>query len=125
MRHTFASRLLRRGADIVAVKELLCHSTIVVTRRATRTRAKKPKCVRFRPWDVVANQLQSCLSRVERGSDSAVKRMKSGRIGIGGMGEWLKPAVLKTVSGVTRSGVRIPLPPPFISFVMCILLTTF
>ena len=26
------------------------------------------------------------------------------------MGEWLKPAVLKTVSGVTRSGVRIPLP---------------
>ena len=29
------------------------------------------------------------------------------------MGEWLKPAVLKTVSGVTRSGVRIPLPPPF------------
>ena len=45
-------------------------------------------------------------------SDSALKRMKSGRIGIGGMGEWLKPAVLKTVSGVTRSGVRIPLPPP-------------
>ena len=34
------------------------------------------------------------------------------RIGTGGMGEWLKPAVLKTVSGVTRSGVRIPLPPP-------------
>jgi hypothetical protein len=32
------------------------------------------------------------------------------------MGEWLKPAVLKTVSGVTRSGVRIPLPPPFIIF---------
>ena len=30
------------------------------------------------------------------------------------MGEWLKPAVLKTVSGVTRSGVRIPLPPPCI-----------
>jgi hypothetical protein len=30
----------------------------------------------------------------------------------GGMAEWLKAAVLKTVSGVTRSGVRIPLPPP-------------
>ena len=30
----------------------------------------------------------------------------------GGMGEWLKPAVLKTVNGETRSGVRIPLPPP-------------
>ena len=29
------------------------------------------------------------------------------------MGEWLKPAVLKTVSVERRSGVRIPLPPPF------------
>src|SRR6185312_1550893 len=28
------------------------------------------------------------------------------------MAEWLKAAVLKTVNGVTRSGVRIPLPPP-------------
>ncbi len=28
------------------------------------------------------------------------------------MAEWLKAAVLKTVSGGTRSGVRIPLPPP-------------
>src|SRR6185312_12357330 len=32
--------------------------------------------------------------------------------GAGGMGEWLKPAVLKTVCGATRTGVRIPLPPP-------------
>ena len=32
------------------------------------------------------------------------------------MAEWLKAAVLKTVSGVTRSGVRIPLPPPYIRF---------
>ncbi len=30
------------------------------------------------------------------------------------MAEWLKAAVLKTVNGVTRSGVRIPLPPPAI-----------
>jgi hypothetical protein len=28
------------------------------------------------------------------------------------MAEWLKAAVLKTVNGETRSGVRIPLPPP-------------
>src|SRR5438067_11626502 len=32
----------------------------------------------------------------------------------GGMGERLKPAVLKTVCGATRTGVRIPLPPPYI-----------
>jgi hypothetical protein len=37
---------------------------------------------------------------------------ESGKIEDGGMAEWLKAAVLKTVSGVTRSGVRIPLPPP-------------
>jgi hypothetical protein len=28
------------------------------------------------------------------------------------MGEWLKPAVLKTVSGVTRSGFESLFPPP-------------
>ena len=32
-RHTFASRLTRSGVDIVTVKELLGHSTIVVTMR--------------------------------------------------------------------------------------------
>jgi hypothetical protein len=48
-----------------------------------------------------------------------VRKMKeSDKIRSGGMGEWLKPAVLKTVSGVTRSGVRIPLPPPPIKFRM-------
>ena len=33
----------------------------------------------------------------------------------GGMAERLKAAVLKTVNGETRSGVRIPLPPPYAS----------
>ena len=37
LRHTFASRLLKTGADIVAVKELLGHSTIVVTMRYAHT----------------------------------------------------------------------------------------
>src|SRR5438876_172402 len=37
---------------------------------------------------------------------------RSSTIEDGGMAEWLKAAVLKTVNGVTRSGVRIPLPPP-------------
>jgi hypothetical protein len=31
---------------------------------------------------------------------------------IGGMAEWFKAAVLKTVDGETCPGVRIPLPPP-------------
>jgi integrase len=37
LRHTFASRLLGAGADIVAVKELLGHSTVVVTMRYAHT----------------------------------------------------------------------------------------
>ena len=31
------------------------------------------------------------------------------------MAEWFKAAVLKTVDGETRPGVRIPLPPPVFS----------
>jgi integrase len=37
LRHTFASRLVSRGVDIVTVKELLGHSTITVTMRYTHT----------------------------------------------------------------------------------------
>jgi site-specific recombinase XerD len=33
LRHTFASRLLDRGVDIVTVKELLGQSTVLVTMR--------------------------------------------------------------------------------------------
>jgi len=37
LRHTFASRLVNRGVDIVTVKELLGHSSITVTMRYTHT----------------------------------------------------------------------------------------
>lgn len=37
LRHTFASRLLSRGADIVTVQQLLGHSTVTVTMRYTHT----------------------------------------------------------------------------------------
>jgi integrase len=37
LRHTFASRLLNRGADIVTVQQLLGHSTVTVTMRYTHT----------------------------------------------------------------------------------------
>ena len=37
LRHTFASRLLERGVDIVTVKELLWHSTVTVTMRYTHS----------------------------------------------------------------------------------------
>jgi hypothetical protein len=34
----------------------------------------------------------------------------------GGMAEWFKAAVLKTAFRVTGTGVRIPLPPPYLPF---------
>jgi len=37
LRHTFASRLLERGADIVTAQQLLGHSTVTVTMRYTHT----------------------------------------------------------------------------------------
>jgi len=37
LRHTFASRLVSRGVDIVTVKELLGHSSVAVTMRYTHT----------------------------------------------------------------------------------------
>jgi hypothetical protein len=37
LRHTFASRLVDRGVDIVTVQQLLGHSTITVTIRYTHT----------------------------------------------------------------------------------------
>jgi site-specific recombinase XerD len=37
LRHTFASRLIARGVDIVTVQQLLGHSTVAVTMRYTHT----------------------------------------------------------------------------------------
>ena len=40
------------------------------------------------------------------------------KVQIGGMGEWLKPAVLKTAVRGTVPGVRIPLPPFLAAFTL-------
>jgi len=37
LRHTFASRVLAGGSDIVTVQQLLGHSTVTVTMRYTHT----------------------------------------------------------------------------------------
>ena len=37
LRHTFATRLIKRGVDIITVKELLGHSSVTVTERYTHS----------------------------------------------------------------------------------------
>ena len=37
LRHTFASRLVNRGVDIITVQQLLGHSSLAVTMRYTHT----------------------------------------------------------------------------------------
>jgi site-specific recombinase XerD len=43
LRHTFASRLLDRGVDIVTVQQLLGHSTVTVTMRYSHTNLDSKK----------------------------------------------------------------------------------
>jgi integrase len=37
LRHTFASRLVRMGVDLITVKEILGHSSVTITERSTHT----------------------------------------------------------------------------------------
>lgn len=41
LRHTFASRLVRRGVDLVIVKELMGHASIVTTQRYLHSQASE------------------------------------------------------------------------------------
>lgn len=53
LRHTFASRLVNRGTDIVTVKELLGHSTVTVTMRYAHTNMDSKR-------DAVQNLTSKC-----------------------------------------------------------------
>ena len=57
LRHTFASRLVNRGVDIVTVKELLGHSTVTVTMRYAHTNMASKR-------DAVRNLAPNCNNLV-------------------------------------------------------------
>ena len=114
-RHTFTSRLTRNGADLVNVKELLGDSTVTVSMRYAHSNDEaKRRALGRLPTSDKSNRAEGPEKGRQTRRDSACNLWKSSKIGSGGMAERSKAAVLKTVSGVTHSGVRIPLPPPCI-----------
>jgi len=43
LRHTFASRLVERGVDLITVKELLGHHSVVITQRYTHSSSEQKR----------------------------------------------------------------------------------
>ena len=72
------------------------------TRASLEPDAEGSLCV-LQPDDRCSLPRSESRSPAEAGSDGALKRTKSDRIGTGGMGEWLKPAVLKCDQGPSAS----------------------
>ena len=62
LRHTFASRLLDRGVDIMTVKELLGHSTVTVTMRYTHSNLGS-KALAVRKLEGAATILLQCAPK--------------------------------------------------------------
>ncbi len=74
LRHTFASRLVNRGTDIVTVKELLGHSSITVTILYAHTNMKSKR-------DAMKNLVPQCdnsvtiTSKSRRGLKIALRKV--------------------------------------------------
>ena len=60
LRHTFASRLLNRGVDIVTVQQLLGHSTVTVTMRYTHTNLDSKKAAVAKLCDNLVTVAPNC-----------------------------------------------------------------
>jgi site-specific recombinase XerD len=72
LRHTFASRLLNRGVDIMTVKELLGHSTVTVTMRYTHSNLDT-KAVAVRKLERAATILLHSAPKCSNGSRQCSK----------------------------------------------------
>lgn len=65
LRHAFATRLIRRGADIVTVQNLLGHHSVTITQRYTHTGAdeKRRAVERLAQTPLQADESDASLSR--------------------------------------------------------------
>ena len=116
LRHTFASRLVNRGVDIVTVQQLLGHSTVTVTMRYTHTNLDSKRAA-VAKLEGFSDNLVTVCTKMQQSSPNChqmrpLRACCNAIIRNGGVGERLKPAVLKTVRLERVSGVRIPPPPP-------------
>lgn len=73
LRHTFASRLLDRGVDVVTVKELLGHSTITVTMRYTHTNLDAKRSAVAKLESLSDNLVTPCTKMQQQGSKMSPK----------------------------------------------------
>ena len=68
LRHTFASRLVNRGVDIVTVKELLGHSSVTVTMRYTHTNLDSKHAAVAR-LEVFSDSLVTVCTKMQQSED--------------------------------------------------------
>ena len=73
LRHTFASRLVNRGVDIVTVKELLGHSTVVTTMRYTHTNLDSKRNAVAKLEGFGDNLVTPCTKMQQQGSKMSPK----------------------------------------------------
>jgi integrase len=73
LRHTFASRLVRRGVDIVTVQQLLGHSTVTVTMRYTHTNLDAKRDATQKLEDFSDNLVTPCTKMQQSPSKTSLK----------------------------------------------------
>ncbi|MBN1270903.1 MAG: tyrosine-type recombinase/integrase [Candidatus Aminicenantes bacterium] len=79
LRHTFASRLVGKGVDLIKIKEILGHSTVKITERYTHSdRKEKKKAVELlckkpdKPAEIQENLLHICDTKRNKKNETAV-----------------------------------------------------
>ena len=73
LRHTFASRMVNRGVDIVTVQQLLGHSTVTVTMRYTHTNLDSKRSAVTKLEGFGDNLVTPCTKMQQQGSKMSPK----------------------------------------------------